>query len=87
MRLNILDNTVDTIVDETTKTIDPLAADEGKGMLKCTWRGILDENLKGIGTSFPDRPIPQNEKCWPCNGYETECDLYLPSLPGKYGND
>lgn len=44
-----------------------------KSLNSCVWHKILRDNLAGIGTSFPPKPLDKHqEPCYSCNGILTE---------------
>ena len=51
------------------------------GLVKCTWKIILDKNLEGQGTSFVDTSR-RELFCYDCDGFNDKCENY--SYLNKY---
>ena len=44
-------------------------------LIKCIWKKVIEDNLKGIGTTFNKNNLKDN-RCYRCDGYNC---LYTPS--------
>jgi len=54
----------------------------------CVWYYTLEQNLKGIGTSFDESVIKTKEgfDCLLCDGYDVKCARYL-RMADNYGKE